>query len=324
MQDAETEFAPDLADLPQGEWRSEIQAITEEYGFFETLGRKHFAAHVRRGETLIVSFETTQGIRALTTGAEPMGWQFVRQNNWSNLCIAADGDTWFRDTDVIGLFDRLIDDGFFDEFETILFYGAGPCGYAAAAFSVAAPGARVFAIQPQATLDARMTEWDSRFVEMRRTDFSARYGYAPDMLDACAQAYVAYDPLESLDAMHATLFDKAGATRLRMRNMGGTLQSEMVRMGILHPVLVEAADGTLDQLSFAKHYRARRIYRPYLRRLMTILDAAERTDLTYLLVRNVAERIKGPRFVRRRAEIEAARAVAQEQAENNSTDTHEG
>ena len=324
MQDADTSFNPDVADLSQNEWQAAVRAVAEEHGFFESLGKKHFAAHVRRGDTLIVSFESIQGMQALTSGAEPLGWTFVRQQDWSSLCIAADGDTWFRDADVIGLFDRLVDDGFFDEFETVLFYGAGPCGYAAAAFSVAAPGARVFAVQPQATLDPRMTEWDSRFVEMRRTDFTVRYGYAPDMLDACAQAFVVYDPHEQLDAMHATLFATSGAVPLRMPRMGDTLQSDLVRMRILTPMLIETADGTLDQNVFAKHYRARRTFLPYLRRLMAALDGAERTDLTYLLAHNVAERIKAPRFVRRLAEIEAARAAAQQSDENSAPDAHGG
>ncbi len=324
MQDADTKFDPDLAELPQGKWRAELQAVSEDHGFFESLGKKHFAAHVRRGDTLIVSFESVQGMQALTSGAEPLGWTFVRQENWSSLCIAADGDTWFRDPDVIGLFDRLVDDGFFDDFETVLFYGAGPCGYAAAAFSVAAPGARVVTIQPQATLDARLTEWDTRFIEMRRTDFATRYGYAPDMLDACAQAFVVYDPLEQLDAMHATLFATAGAVPLRMPRMGNALQGDLVRMRILTPLLIQAASGSLDQSSFAKLYRARRTFLPYLRRLMVALDGAKRTELTYLLAYNVAKRINAPRFVRRRAEIEAQREAAQQTDEKNDTDAQEG
>lgn len=324
MQDAGIVFDPDLADLSQADWRSEIAVVSEEHGFFETLGQRHFAAHVRRGETLIVSFETMQGMRALTSGAEPMGWSLVRQQDWSSLCIAAEGDTWFRDPEVIGLFDRLIDDGFFDDFETVLFYGAGPCGYAAAAFSVAAPGARVLAIQPQATLDARITEWDSRFVEMRRTDFTTRYGYAPDMLDACAQCFVIYDPLEQLDAMHATLFATAGAIQLRMARMGDALQSDLVRMRILIPVIIEAAEGRLTPSGFAKHYRARRNFLPYLRRLIAGLDGAKRTNLTYLVAHNVAQRIKAPRFLRRQAEIEAERKTARASTEIGDPGAREG
>lgn len=307
MQDAEVAFDPDLSGLTKAEWLGELTAVTEENGFFQPLGSKHFAAHVRRGDRLLVTFETVQGIRGLTQDAEPLGWSLVRRNGWSHLCIAADADTWFRDEHVFAQFDDMIDDGFFDEFETVLFYGAGPCGYAAAAYSVAAPGARVVAIQPQATLDPRMTEWDTRFVEMRRTDFTSRYGYAPDMLDACKEAFVLYDPAEHLDAMHATLFAHAGARSLRLRNMGGALQSDLMRMNILVPLLEQAANGDLDGDSFAKLYRARRDYPPYLRRIMAALDAGARTGLTYVLARNVTSRMKAPRFKRRLAEIEAAR-----------------
>lgn len=310
MQDASKTFEPDLADLPKGEWLTRLAAIAQDHGFFQPLGRKHFAAHVRRGDTLLVSFETVQGIRALSSTAEPLGWSMVRNHDWSHLCIVSDGDTWFRDRHVFGLFDKMIDDGFFDDFETVVFYGAGPCGYGAAAFSVAAPGARVVAIQPQATLDPRVTEWDERFFEMRRVDFTSRYGYAPDMLDACDQAFVLYDPVETLDAMHAALFTRAGVKQFRLRNMGDAIQSDLMAMKVLPDLLHMAAQGTLDDLSFAKAYRARRSYPGYLRRVMAALDGDERTDLTYMMARNVTSRMKAPRFARRLSEIEAERKAA--------------
>ncbi|WP_299042425.1 phosphoadenosine phosphosulfate reductase [uncultured Tateyamaria sp.] len=311
MQDQVTPFEPDMADLPKGEWLTRLAQTAETHGFFQPLGRKHFAAHIRRGDTLVVTFESVQGMRALTEGAEPLGWSMVRDNDWSHLCIASDGDTWFRDRHVIGLFDQMVDDGFFDDFETVLFYGAGPCGYAAAAYSVAAPGAQVLVIQPQATLDPRVTEWDDRFVEMRRTDFTSRYGYAPDMLDACNQAYVLYDPVETLDAMHAALFTRAGVTQYRMRNMGDALQSDLMNMNVLPDLMEMAAEGTLDDLQFAKVYRARRTYPGYLRRVMAALDRDDRTELTYIMARNVVARMKkAPRFQRRLAELDGLRKAA--------------
>ena len=308
MQDDVHDFDPDLVDLPKRGWLNKLAAVSETEGFFQPLGKRHFATHVERGDTLIVSFETVQGIRALSGTSEPLGWALVRDQGWSSLCVVSDGDTWFRDRAVFGLFDRLIDDGFFDQFETILFYGAGPCGYAAAAFSVAAPGARVVAIQPQATLDPRVTEWDDRFTEMRRTDFTSRYGYAPDMLDACAEAFVLYDPSETLDAMHAALFTRPGVTKLRMRHMGDAIQSDMMQMEILLPLLQQAAMGTLTEHKFATAFRARRNHRPYLRRMMAALDARAREDLVIMLAKNVTARLKAPRFQRRLAEIEAQRA----------------
>ncbi|WP_147105912.1 phosphoadenosine phosphosulfate reductase [Tateyamaria sp. syn59] len=306
MQDETPPFEPDLADLPTGKWLTQLAQTAETHGFFRPLGRKHFAAHIQRTDTLIVTFESIQGMRALTEHAEPLGWSMVRDNDWSHLCIASDGDTWFRDRQVMELFDDLTDDGFFDAYETVLFYGAGPCGYAAAAYSVAAPGARVLLIQPQATLDPRVTSWDDRFVELRRTDFTSRYGYAPDMLDACAQAYVLYDPVETLDAMHAALFARAGVTLHRLRNMGDTIQSDLVEMNVLSDLMEMAAEGALDAQQFAKVYRARRTYRGYLRRVLAALDRDERTHLSYMMARNVVSRMKkAPRFQRRLAELDA-------------------
>ncbi|MDG1103479.1 MAG: hypothetical protein P8N75_08935 [Ascidiaceihabitans sp.] len=126
---------------------------------------------------------------------------------------------------VYSYFDRLDDDGIFDDFDHVIFYGAGPCEYAAAAFSVAAPGATVVAIQPQATLDPQITEWDDRYVKMRRADFSSRYGYAPDMLDAAEQAYVIYDPCERLDAAHAAMF-----TRSNVKNSASITLGPLYRL----------------------------------------------------------------------------------------------
>lgn len=325
MQDENTAFDPDLGDLSKGEWLSQLAETAKNHGFFRPLGRKHFAAYIRGASTLVVTFETIQGIRALSQGAEPLGWNLVRDQGWGHLCVASDGDTWFRDRNVIALFDRLIDDGFFDEFETVLFYGAGPGGYAAAAFSVAAPGARVLAIQPQATLDPRVTEWDERFFEMRRTDFTSRYGFAPDMLDACDAAFVLYDPEEQLDAMHAALFTRPRVQQYRLRNMGDALQSDLIEMQVLLPLLVHAAEGTLNDVTFAKLYRARRTYPAYLRRVLATLDANERTDLTYMMVRNVTSRMKkAPRFKRRLAEIEAQRKQEAQSVQNPSDDAQEG
>ncbi|MEL7093272.1 MAG: phosphoadenosine phosphosulfate reductase [Pseudomonadota bacterium] len=309
MQDTTAAFDPDLADLPKGGWLTRLAQVAEDEGFFNALGRRHFAAHVRRGDTLLVTFETVQGIRALSESAEPIGWSMVRNAGWSHLLLACDGDTWFRDRAVFGLFDNLIDHGFFDEFDTVLFYGAGPCGYAAAAYSVAAPGARVIAVQPQATLDPRITEWDDRFTDMRRTDFTSRYGYAPDMLDACDHAFVLYDPAEPLDAMHAALFTRPGVTKLRLRHMGDAIQSALIEMEVLAPLLTHTAAGTLDEAAFATLYRARRDNRGYLRRVLAAADARETLGLSQMLCTNVMARLApAPRFQRRLAEINRTRA----------------
>lgn len=303
MHDTIETFNAELSGLAKGEWLTKLAGIAEEQGYFEPLGPRHFSAFVEKGTTLLVTFETIQGMRVLSESAVPLGWNMVRDHGWSHLCVASDGDTWFRDDALYAYFDRLVDDGFFDEFETVLFYGAGPCGYAAAAYSVASPGARVVAIQPQATLDARVTEWDDRFVDMRRTDFTARYGYAPDMLDAAARAFVIYDPRENLDAMHAALFTRANVHKLRTRHLGDAIQTNMMEMDLLKPLLEQAANGTLDDASFATLWRARRAYPPYLRNLLSALEIDNRAPLIRSLCTNVTGRMNAPRFARKLKEL---------------------
>ena len=300
-----------LADLPKQDWLNAVSAITQDTGSFDTLGKHHFAAFVEKGSTLLVTFETVQGIHALSEMAQPMGWELLRDYGWSSLCLASDGDTWFRDAAVYGYFDRLVDDGFFDEFETVIFYGAGPCAYAAAAFSVAAPAAKVVLIQPQATLDPRVTEWDDRFIDMRMTDFASRYGYAPKMLDAAAKAFVIYDPREHLDAMHAALFTRDHVTKLRMAHMGGALQTDLMEMDKLSRLLLAVAQDKLTPLTFAKMYRARRDHRSYLRNLLNTLDAHKRDPLTWMLCHNVSNRMSAPRFADRLAQLEGREPPSQ-------------
>lgn len=294
----------DLSGLKAAEWENRLAAITEELGMFQPLGPKHCATFLDQGNTLLVTFETVQGIHNLSKLAQPLGFEMVKTEGWSHLGLLSSGDTWFRDERVFGFFDQLIDDGFFDEFDRVVFYGAGPCGYAAAAYSVASPGAAVVAIQPQATLDPRMTEWDDRFTEMRRVSFRDRYGYAPDMLDAAKQAHVFYDPYEPLDAMHAALFSRKNVSRVRLPNLGAEVQTRMIEMKILLPTLKLAADGQLSDTAFAQLFRVRRDNASYLRTLMARLDHLERPFLQTLLCRNVLSRLRAPRFRRRLQNLE--------------------
>jgi len=229
---------------------------------------------------------------------------------WSSLCIVADGDTWFRDRAVYAYFDRLVDDGFFEEFDQVIFYGAGPCGYAAAAFSVASPGARVVALAPQASLDPRVAEWDTRFTKMRRTAFDDRYGYAPDMLDAAEQAFVLYDPEIAMDAMHAALFTRPNVTKFRMRFIGERMDESLMRMQILLRILAQVSAGKLSLHALAKLARARRTDPGYQFNLLRKTTADGRHYLTILLARKVLEQRRGPRF--KRAMAAAGKALADE------------
>ena len=306
---------PDLTGLSQDDWLVRIEEIGEERGYFEPLGKRHSTVLTDEGPTLIVTFETIEMIREGSESQEPLGWELVEGQGWSNLSLIAHEDSWFRDPAVYGYFDRLVDDGFFEDFDHVVFYGAGMCAYAAAAFSVVAPGATVIAVQPQATLDPAVAGWDTRFPALRRTSFTDRYGYAPDMVEGAEQVFVLYDPAQTLDAMHASLFTRANVIHLPCRHLGDDLEAKLWRMGVLPEMLDLAGGDALTVAAFRTLFRrGRRGNMPYLRGLLEQMQGAGRHRMVQMLCNSVLARMNAPRL--RRARDAANRALAQ--AENDA------
>lgn len=304
----------DLSGLEWDDWCDRVRDLAEEDGFAERLGPDHNAVFIEKKPTLLVTFESFESMQERSAAAHPIGWQLMEALGWSQLCLVSHGDTWFRDRRVYGFFDRLIDDGFFEDFEQVIFYGAGQGGYAAAAYSVAAPGAKVLVLQPQATLDPRVTEWDDRFRHMRRTDFTSRFGYAPDMLDAAERAIVVYDMENDLDAMHAALFTRPNVTKLRVRFLDMNLERALLRMQVLYRMLAQLSSGKLTELSAARLLRARQNDSAYQFTLLRYLQERGRHKLVIMLCHAVLERRNGRPF---RKALNAATAALEARKERD-------
>lgn len=309
MKDIPDGYETPLKGLGWDKWLEKLSDITDEDGYAERLGPRHAAILVEEKPTLLVTFETHQTIQARSEMGHPMGWEMVKALGWSHLCLVSHGDTWFRDAHVYAYFDRLVDDGFLEDFEQVIFYGSGACGYAAAAYSVAAPGARVLALSPQATLDPQLAEWDERYRYMRRLSFTDRYGYAPDMLDAADEAFVVYDPNIAEDAMHAALFNRPNVTRIRMRHLGRDLETPLMRMNILLRMIAQLSAGKLDALRVARLFRARRDDPTYQFSLLKRLTTTNRPYLVMLLAGKVLEKRETPPFRKALARAKAKLGV---------------
>lgn len=283
-------------------WLALIDLIGQEEGYFHTVGPHHWAMFVEDSPTLIVSFETVDQARA-RPGQMPLSHHVAAAKGWSHLCLIADGPTWYRDTAVYAYFDRLVDEAFFEDFDRILFYGAGPSAYAACAFSVAAPGAQVLALNPVATLDPAQAAWDDRFKSARKLDFTSRYGYAPDMAEGCAHLSMILDPRVKADAMHSALFRAPYATPLLARYGGIEVESTLSRLGILTEVVILAAEGSLTPASFAKLWRKRRNDAAYLKFLLQDIETSGKKSRALVLCTNVVNRLNMQRFRKRLAEL---------------------
>lgn len=287
---------PDLSELPRRQWMTALRELVDARGVWTDISADHSSLLYGGGTTLLVSFELQADIRNSRDGAIPFGMAMADRNGWASLTIMATQATWYRDPALYAYFDSLIDEDVFDEFDRVVFYGEGMGGYAAGAYSVAAPGCSVVMVSPQATLDPRVTEWDPRFVSMRKTSFTDRFGFAPEMVEAANDVFLIYNPDEDLDAMHAALFARPGVTRFRCPLMGRDLVGSLDDMGLLEEAAELAAAGTLSTETFAKAYRKRRDYPPYLRALLTQVEDAGRLKLAAMLCRSVLARRNMPRM----------------------------
>ena len=287
-------------------WRAALIDHGFDAGNAESLGPDHFAVFVDEGTTLIVTFEEAGEVRARLPGRVPEGLALARPRGWSWLGIIAQGPTWWRDPAVWRYVDRLVDDAFFEDFDRVLFLGAGMGGYAAAAYSVAAPGAAVLLAAPQATLAPGLAAWDGRFRAARRRDFSTRYAFAPDMTEGAGRVHLIFDPAEREDAMHAALFHRPWCTLLPARRIGAAPWTALRAMGLTGLLAEAAMEGRLDPATFARAWRTRRVFGPYLRRMLALSETAGHPARAAMVCRSVTARLKAPFFRRRLAELEAS------------------
>lgn len=294
----------DLSNHTRDQWFDEMDQVGEDHGYLEPLGPGFHALMVDHGPQLLVTFERYEDVRA-RKGGLPRGFEYVRKQGWSLMAIISENDDWFRSERIYRYFDRQTDDGFFEDFDDVLFYGNHACGYAAAAYSVAAPGARVLALRPLATLDPSQARWDKRYLDQRGKDFTTRYGYAPDMIEAAEQAYIIADTTTAADAMHAALFRRPNVSVLGTAHAGPRIEPMWDQMGLTAPMMIVAMNGELTPSTFGALWRARRDSLPYLRTLLKRLDKAKRPDLALRLCRFAKARGAGQIFEDRYAELTA-------------------
>jgi pimeloyl-ACP methyl ester carboxylesterase len=279
-------------------WRAHLGEIGLREGFFRELGPRHSALYVERGDTLIITFENLDHVYERGIDRMPWGHGFVAENGWSMLGMMAHGWTWYRDENVCDFFDELKASGFFGRFRKIVFYGASMGGYAAAAFSAAAPGATVILISPQATLSREIAPWETRYRKAWRRDFTSRYGFAPSMVQDAERVFLFYDPLEPLDAMHAALFRGETVEKLRCRYFGHRIASMWVRLGILKPIIHACVDGSLTRAWFYRTLRGRRDDMKFQRAMLARLLESGRPARIAMLCEAILARRGAPKFRR--------------------------
>lgn len=284
-------FRPTPLALPPGVddgWDSIAQGLAGDEGFYRPGVAGHSFLFIPRSEkVLVVTFDNLDITMTKRADRRPWGFKFIQDQGWSMLGVLAGGWTWYREPWVWQQFDDLRASGFFKRFGRVVFYGASMGGYAAAAFSPAAPGADVVAISPQSTLDKAVVPWETRYKVAWDRDFTGPYGDAAEVSRAARRVSILYDPYEPLDAAHAARFTHANVMRLRTPLLGHRLGSSLNQMGILSPIILGALSGDLTEAGFYRLLRARKDFPRYQRELF--LRAVDRghADLARRLARHV-------------------------------------
>lgn len=282
--------------LDRSSWINLLRKMGEDSGSFEALGNHHWAVFNEDGDTLVISFDRLEDIQALEPGKMPHIFGQATQNGWSHLSLISEGETWYRDKAVFEYIDKLVDDSFFDDYDQVVFFGTNMGAYAAAAFSVAAPGSTVLLVQPRATLDPEITRWDTRFRKARRLNFNDRYGYAPDMTEGAAKVFTLHDPYNRLDAMHVSLFRKPYVTSFKAPLTGENIATALLEMDVLPKLVKAACDGTLTPTDFNKLWRERRNFGNYLRWILRACADAKHPKREAMVCRSVISRLRAPSF----------------------------
>ena len=253
---------------PEGSWDKIATELAGKDGWYRPGTNGHSFLYMPRStDTLVVTFDNLDIAMTKREDRRPWGYSFIKDQGWSMLGVLAGGWTWYREQWVSDQFDQLKKDGFFKQFKRVVFYGASMGGYAACAFSSAAPGCDVVAISPQSTVDKKIVPWESRYKVVWDRDFSGKYGDAAKVSKKANRVSILYDPYEPLDAQHAARFSGKNVQHLRAPLLGHRLGSSLNQMGILSPIILGALDGSLTSEEYYKLLRTRKTSPRYQREL---------------------------------------------------------
>ncbi len=278
-------------------WGNIAETLAGEDGFFHDFG-EHSFLHVKRSDTLVVTFDNLDIVMTKRDDRRPWGYAFIEKQGWSMLGVMAGGWTWFRDANVIAEFERLAESGFFDSFKKVVFYGASMGAYGACAFAPAAPGATVIAISPQSTLDKSIVPWESRYKKAWGADYSGRFGDAANTIADAGKVNIFYDPYEPLDTGHAMRMTGENVTHWRCPFLGHRLGSSLNQMGVLGGLVRQCIDGDLTETAFRDALRNRKFFPRYQRELAARTQERQRPGLTKIVCRYVLSKRDDPYFRR--------------------------
>ncbi len=285
------------------QWEQKAKEIVGKDGFY-IQEDVHSFTFVKRSDVLVVTFDNLD-VAGNRSDRLPWGFSFIEKMGYSMLGVMSTGWTWYRDDWVIAQFNRLRDEGFFDQFKKVIFYGASMGGYAAIAFSSAAKNAQVVVFSPQSTLDKTLVPWETRYKKAWMRDFSGDYGDAAQSAHSAKDVYIFYDPYQPLDSGHAARIQGDNVHHFHTPLMGHKVGTNFLRMGVLQPIVLDAINGNLTHATFRKLLKKRKTVRRYMMELLNRAKDNKHPLLALVVAQYYVKNVNEDQyFIRQAAELE--------------------
>ena len=272
---------PAFAD-PAPEFQDMRDIVAGAGGFvWET--ENHILTYTPGHGRLIVGFDNIAAVKY--DERKPWAHDLAVGQHWGCLGVMAKRSDWFRCTQLYDALETLKAVGFFTSYPAVSMYGASMGAYGAITFAGLAPGCTVVAMSPQSTISEEITPFETRYTRAKKyadwTRGSGPYVDAADGLPFAGKAYIFHDPKEPIDAAHIERLQGANAVHLRCPYFTHKLPPVFRKMGNLKQLALQALDGTLTELDFARMMRQRRQSPEYVDSLLT--EAADRGHLALAL-----------------------------------------
>lgn len=254
--DAPPEPSPDIE--VTAPWLAALAPGGKGRGFLRKLDRYavHFAE--RPSRHLVISFDNLAEVNNTSLAREAWGWKFFASQGYAHLGVFAREKAWYRDPGIIDLMEELAASPAIRDHERVALVGTSMGGFAALAFAPLFPGADVVAFNPQATLDARLVPWETRYGMGIRQNWDLPYGDGRAAAGTANRVTVIYDPFHAPDRRHAEMITGDRVTHLKCWFASHYCAPMLRKLDLLKPVMRAGIAGDLDPATYYGWLRARR------------------------------------------------------------------
>lgn len=313
---------PSPQDQPFPRWFDELRPGGDGEGFIEKHLR-HSLMFVRRPvNRLLVSFDNLSNVNDSSVEREPWAFKFAQDINISHLGVMAHVADWYRDPVLIGRFQRLAEEGFFDGYDRVVFAGVSMGGFASIAFGSLVPGAHVVSVNPQSTLDTGLVPWETRYENGRRQDWTLPLSDAAALTGGLGRVNIFYDPYHALDKLHVGRFSGDNIRVFNCRYSDHKTAVFLRKIGALKPVMSYAIFDELDEEEFYRLYRARRDLRWFKSAVTTYFHDKGRDEMADRFGMAFRKRLR--RIMREEERAAAKAAVMADDDDDDGFDADEG